>query len=74
MSIFRTEPHRSTIPARSVIGREFSCSLQVRPLPCEQGLAKGDLSFPEAGLHRPVAAAGVQLQRPPGTTAHRLGR
>ena len=70
----RTEPHLSTKPARSVTGRERSCSLQVRPLPCEQGLAKGDLSFPEAGLHPVVAAAQVQLQRPPDKTAHRQGR
>ena len=73
-SILRTEPHLATTPARSVSGRERSCSLQVRPLPCEQGLAKGDLSFPEAGLHRPVAAAEVQLQHPPDRIAHRLGR
>ena len=73
-SILRIEPRFTTIPARFVDGREHSCPLQVRPLPCEQGLAKGDLSFPEAGLHRPVAIAEMQLQHPPSRSAHCLGR
>ena len=42
------------------MGGNAAVPSRVRPLPCEKGLAKGDLSFPEAGLHRFVAAVGFR--------------
>ena len=62
-SILTIEPRFTTIPARSVIVRERNCSLHVRPLFCKQVLAKGVVSFPEAGCHQFGAAGHMQHQQ-----------